>query len=111
MTLSDLHKRLKATGIPVAYSHFKVSESEENQAPTPPYILYLETATTSFYADNKAYKRIKSVDIELYTAKKDLEKEALIEKLLDDANLSYQPDETYIEAQQVFKRTYEVWVE
>ncbi|KAA6447843.1 hypothetical protein FZC77_17145 [Bacillus swezeyi] len=109
MTLSDLHKRLKATGIPVAYSHFKVSE--ESQAPAPPYILYLETATTSFYADNKAYKRIKSVDIELYTAKKDLEKESLIEKLLNDANLPYQPDETYLESQQVFKRTYEVWVD
>ncbi|ARW38102.1 MULTISPECIES: hypothetical protein [Bacillus] len=108
ISLSELHKRLKTTGIPVSYSHFKVSDGK--QAPPPPYILYFETETFGFYADNKAFKKIRAVEIELYTVSKDLEKEELIEKLLEDANLSYQPSETFIEAQQVFRRTYEVWV-
>lgn len=106
MSLIELYKLLKATGLPVAYSHFKVSES--NPAPVPPFITYVETETSNFIADNKTYHEISAVDIELYTSKKDLETEALIKKLLDEANIPFQKNEIYVESQEVFKITYEV---
>lgn len=106
MSLEKLYQLLKATGLPVAYSHFKASET--NPAPAPPFITYVETETNNFIADNKTYYEIKSVDIELYTSKKDLETEALIKKMLDAANIPFQKNEIYVESQEVFKITYEV---
>lgn len=101
MTLTELKKLLDATGYPVAYSHFKESVNT-------PYICYLVTYSPHFHADNKTYHKINSVDIELYTDKKDLHAESIIESILDDNELPYDPIETFIESEKVFQKIYEV---
>lgn len=101
MTLVELKKLLDATGYPVAYSHF-------NSKQETPFIAYLVTYSPHFHADNKVYHKIDSVDIELYTDKKDLQSEQVLEDLLDENEIPYKPYEEHIESEELFKKTYEV---
>ena len=106
MTLSDLVKVLKATGYPVVYSHFTVTEN--NPMPAPPYIAYMFTYSTNMYADNKIYQKVNNIQIELYTNKKDLAAEARLEELLDANEITYETSETFIESEGLFQKIYEV---
>lgn len=101
MTLAELNTILRATGYPVAYSHF-------NRAVAVPFITYRVTYSPNFKADNKVYHKINSVDIELYTDKKDQQAESILESLLDANEIPYDSDEGYIEDEQLFQKIYEV---
>ncbi|GKV69854.1 hypothetical protein NCCP2716_23520 [Sporosarcina sp. NCCP-2716] len=101
MTLAELKKLLDATGYPVAYSHF--------MEPKPvPFICYRVAYSPNFQADNRTYHKIDSVDIELYTDKKDLVAEAALEAVLDANEIPYDSDETFIESEKLFQKIYEV---
>lgn len=104
MTLSELVQILKATGYPVAYSHFV------GEPPSIPYITYVEFDSSNFHADNRTWQRIRNINIELYTNKKDLQAEATLEALLDANDLAYETSDTYIESEQLFQRIYEIGV-
>ncbi|MEN2765681.1 hypothetical protein [Ornithinibacillus xuwenensis] len=109
MTLIELNQLLKATGLPVAYSHFRNTESLS--PPSPPFITYLELDSNNFYADNKTYKQVRNVNIELYTNKKDLEAESKIENLLDSNDIPYETTPTeWIESEKLFQKIYEIGV-
>jgi hypothetical protein len=101
MTLEELYNILKATGFPVAYLHFKEPQN-------PPFICYLVDNSQNFIADNKVYHKISDVSIELYTNKKDLATEEILETLLDQNEIPYVSDETFIESEQLFLKIYEV---
>lgn len=101
MTLKELYNLLKATGYPVAYSHF-------NEPKQTPFITYLVNNNPNFIADNKVYHKIKDVDIELYTTKKDEASERVLEDLLDQNDIPYEPYEVYIESEKLFQKIYEV---
>lgn len=103
MTLPELVQILKATGYPVAYSHFPSTQSI-------PFITYRESDSLNFQADNRTYQRVKNVDIELYTNKKDLTAESNLETLLDANDLPYEILETYIETEQLFQKIYTIGV-
>ena len=94
MTLEKLYAILKATGFSVAYSHFEVKTSL-------PFITYLVDGSSNMFADNKVYKKIENIKIELYTAEK-------LEELLDENEISYECSEEWIEKERVFQRIYEV---
>jgi len=104
VTLTDLVKILKATGYPVAYSHFI------GEPPSIPFITYLEFDSSNFHADNKTYKQIKNINIELYTEYKDLEAEKNLEDLLDQNEIPYETSETFIETEDLFQKIYEIGV-
>ena len=106
MTLGDIYTILKATGYPVAYSHF--TETTNNPLPTPPYICYLSAYSSNFKADNKVYAKIDNLQIELYTAKKDLQAEKKLEDLLENNDIAYETTETWIESENLFQKIYEV---
>lgn len=101
MMLPELYNILKATGYPVAYSHF-------DEPQKPPFITYLVSDSPNFVADNKVYKKITDVRIELYTTIKDLVAEQKIEDLLDENELPYQPSEAFISSEKLFQKIYEV---
>ncbi len=101
MTLEKLYAILKATGFSVAYSHFEVKTSL-------PFITYLVDVSSNMFADNKVYKKIENIKIELYTAEKNLEAEKKLEELLDENEISYECSEEWIEKERVFQRIYEV---
>lgn len=106
MTLSDIYTILKATGYPVAYSHF--TGSTTTPLPTPPYICYLSAYSSNLKADNKIYKKIDNLQIELYTSKKDLVVEKKLEDLLDTNEIAYESTEKWIDTEKLFQKIYEV---
>lgn len=106
MVLNDIYTILKATGYPVAYSHFTATTN--NPLPTPPYIAYLSAYSSNFKADDKVYKKIDNLQIELYTTKKDLVAEKKLEDLLDSNEIAYETTETWIDSEQLFQKIYEV---
>lgn len=106
MTLSDIYTILKATGYPVAYSHF--TSSPNTPLPTPPYITYLSAYSSNLKADNKVYKKIDNLQIELYTAKKDLTAEKTLEDVLDANDIAYESTEAWIDSEKLFQKIYEV---
>jgi len=106
MTLNDIYTILKATGYPVAYSHF--TSSPNIPLPSPPYITYLSAYSSNLKADNKVYKKIDNLQIELYTTKKDLAAEKKLEDLLDQNEIAYDSTETWLESEQLFQKIYEM---
>jgi hypothetical protein len=104
--LVDVRAILEASGFPVAYHSFV--ESQNSPLPKPPFIVYLVTNSPNFKADNKVLKRIDNIQIELYTDRKDLDAEAKVELALDEADLPYDSTESFIEAEQLFQKIYEV---
>lgn len=99
MTLVELVNLLKQTGYPVAYSHF-------NSSPTIPYITYRDTGADNFKADNITYFYRPDIEVELYTNKKDLTAETNLQNLLDSNDISWDVDEIWIDAEELFQRIY-----
>jgi sulfur transfer complex TusBCD TusB component (DsrH family) len=76
--------------------------------PEPPFIVYLVAYSSNMMADNKVHHEIKNVQIELYTDKKDLIAENKVASVLNENELPYQTTETFIEAESLFQKIYEV---
>ena len=106
MTLNDIYTILKATGYPVAYSHF--TGTTTTPLPSPPYITYLSAYSSNLMADNKVYKKIDNLQIELYTIKKDLVAEKKLEDILDTNEIAYESTETWIDTEKLFQKIYEI---
>ena len=106
MTLNDIYTILKATGYPVAYSHF--TGTTTTPLPIPPYITYLSAYSSNLMADNKIYKKIDNLQIELYTNKKDLTAEKKLEDILDNNDIAYDSTETWIDTEKLFQKIYEI---
>lgn len=105
MTLSELNTILVSTTLPVAYRAFRVGE-----APTLPFICYIETGYNNFGADNIVYDSAKKIDIELYTENKSESTELLVENALTNNSIFWTKYEDYIDSEEMFKITYEVEV-
>lgn len=108
MNLADLFsllKGIKGFENKVAYRCFPMGS-----APDLPFICYNETNTDNFFADNKVFKNVKGVDIELYTENKDLTSEKLVEDTLNDACIPWQKYEQYIDVEKMYQITYSVEV-
>jgi hypothetical protein len=101
MTLTELKQILEATGYPVAYSHF-------NSPQKPPFICYLVSNSSNFFADSKVYQKFDNIQIELYTSKKDLVAEGKLESILDTHEIPYETTEIFIETEKLFQKIYEV---
>ena len=106
MKLDELKTILEATGFPVAYSHF--IETENEPIPRPPFIVYLVAFSSNFMADNKVHIPIENVQIELYTAKKDLDAEAKVDAVLNEHEIPFQTTEAFIESENLHQKIYEM---
>jgi hypothetical protein len=99
MQQDELLELLKTTGLPVAYHHWVTP-------PPLPYIVYLFTDSENFGADNKVYQKINNYQVELYSDKKDLASEELIELVFDANDIYYQKSEVYIESEKLYEVLY-----
>ena len=104
MSLNEFKILLNTTGLPVAYYSFP-----ENKAPQLPFICYFVSHTNNFYADNKVYKVINHVQVELYTKLKSIEFEEKVERAI--SSFHWEKTETYLEDEKCFKITYDLEVE
>lgn len=94
-------KILRDIGIPFAYDHFA-----EGEAPEPPFICYLIPESDNFSADGKVYKKYNQFHLEVYTDKKDLKTEKLIEDILDENEIYYDRTEVWIESEHLYEVLY-----
>lgn len=108
MTQVELYRALESLGLPIAYNSFDTDPN--NPPPNPPFLIYLFTYSDDFIADNINYKNIDNFQVELYTDKKDLSTEELVEDKLKELELPYYKSETWIESEKVFQILYEVQI-
>ena len=99
--MDKLLEVLEEIGIPFAYDHFA-----EGESPDPPFICYLIPASDNFAADGQVYFKANEVHIELYTDKKDIDKEALVEAVLDSHGIFYDRTEVWIESERLYEVLY-----
>lgn len=105
MELKDLNALLiSAIGTgKVAYRAFPVGK-----APKLPFVCYLVDGTNNFVADNRVYKVITKINIELYTSKKDITSEKKIEDALNDASIVWDKTEEYLDDEQCYEILYTI---
>lgn len=101
MTISELYTQLSTSGLPVAYDHFPVDD-----CPDPPFVVFRETGTNNFGADNKVCQKINRMEIELVTIGKDLTAEGSLEQALDFT--FWNQTESYAENEQVWSTFYTI---
>lgn len=104
MTLEDINTMLEELNIPVAYNHF-------NESIAPPYAVYYVVASDNTVADDQVYTENVTINIELYTAVKDLVLEKQLKDILNQNDLPYeQISETYIENDNVYEILFEITI-
>ena len=86
--------------INVAYDHFLSHEV------APPFILYRNTDTTTFKADDKVYCQMNQYIIDLITEVKDTVLENKLETLLNDNCLAYDKTEDFIDDERIYQIRY-----
>ena len=106
MTLNDLKQTLSSISTfqtKVTYRAWPVGK-----APKLPFICYLATDTQNFDADNIVYHSIQNVAVELYTAKKDVASETLVEDKFAEAGIVWDKDETYLDDEDCYEIIYSI---
>lgn len=77
MTLETIYTKLSAVNVPVYYDH------TDNEAAELPYICYKEISARAIASDDAVTVTVPTVQVELYTNKRDRESEALVEAALN----------------------------
>lgn len=106
MTLADLRNAISSVSTfqnKVTYRAWPV-----NKAPKLPFVCYLATDTNNFDADNKVYHVIQNADVELYTAKKDVQTEAALEAVFAENDLVWEKSETYLDDESCYEIIYSI---
>lgn len=105
MTYKEIATMVASAKLPYAYYQFP-----EGTAQKPPFICYFYTSSDDLYADGTNYQSIRVLNVELYTAEKDFEKEAALEKIFNDNGLTYYKEENYIDSESMWQIAYEMEV-
>jgi hypothetical protein len=103
MTQAELLQALKSIGYPVAYGSF-------SNPVTPPFITYQFSYSSDMIADNQNYVEISNFQVELYTDKKDLNAEKLVQDKLKELGLPYRKFETYLDTENLYQILYEIQI-
>jgi len=103
MTQTELYQALKSIGYPVAYGSF-------SSPVTPPFITYQFASSNDMIADNINYVSIENFQVELYTAKKDLTAEQIVQDKFKELGLPYRKFETYIDGENLYQILYEIQI-
>ena len=93
------------TGFPVAYDHFA-----EGDSPSPPFLIFLFPRSNNFFADCGVYKKINELHFELYTDRKQPNKEEIVESVLDSHGLAYDKTEVWIPEEGLYEVLYSMEV-
>lgn len=101
MTYKDIKTMVTGIGLPYTYYSFP-----NDIAPDPPYIVFNYPENDDVLADNSNYVSVVTLNLELYTAEKDIELEESIEAVLNRNGFVYDKTEDYIRQEELFQVTY-----
>lgn len=104
MNITQLAQALVSLGYPLAYLQFK--KSETNPPPDTPFIIYVESDSNNFGADDRVWQKVINYEIELYTDKKEITIEKKIEDLLDSHSIFYDTSDVFISDENLYQRIY-----
>ncbi|WP_419877728.1 hypothetical protein [Brevibacillus centrosporus] len=106
MTQAELYQALESLGLPIVYGQFESTESDP--APPPPFITYQFSYSSDLMADNHNYVSIENFQIELYTVKKDLASEKLVQDKLKELQVPYRKTAAWLDDEKLWQIIYEV---
>lgn len=101
MTYDEIVAMLEETGLPLAYDHFN-----EGASPEPPFLIFLFPRSDNLFADGRVYQKIDELHIELYTDRKQPDKETMIEAVLDSRGQTYNKSEVWIPEEKLYEVLY-----
>lgn len=101
MTYKEIKTIIAGFGLPYTYYSFP-----NDIAPDPPYIVFNYPENDDVLADNSNYASVVTLNLELYTAEKDIELEETIEAVLNQNGFVYDKTEDYIRQEELFQITY-----
>jgi len=101
VSLADLLTVLQSTGIEVAYRQWE-------KPPVLPYLLYYVDDSRNFGADNVVYNASLNCIVELYSNKKLISAETLIENAFSLNDLYYEKSESWIEEEKLCLVAYSI---
>lgn len=108
MTPEDIEKMLKGMEVPFRYHHFTQKEMENIPLPI---MVWLVNGTDNFFADGRAYHKIKKLDIELYTEHKDWNLEEKLESILTQHGISWELKASeWLQTENMWESLYEMEV-
>ena len=102
MTYESIKELLDEIGLPYTYHHW-----DEENVPELPWIVFDYAEQNDFLADDSVYQKITALQIDLYTDRKDLQTEAMVEQVLEQNGIVYTKEETYIASEKMYEITYE----
>ena len=106
MKLSEFADILEKSTLPVTYRAY-----QEGNAPGMPYLIYYESSPAINAADNTVNHQIKSVTVELAFEQKDEDLEERLEELWTTHELFFDvQEETFIEAERLYVKSYTVYL-
>ena len=97
MTYKEVNTMIASIGIDYAYDHFTDDTGHEL-----PFICFFFSDSNDFAADNANYQRIRTLDIELYTANKEFTLEETVETTLNSYGLVYYREESYLDSELMY---------
>lgn len=101
MTYKEISQMIAEVGVPYAYYQFPEETGQE-----PPFICFYYPNNNDFVADGENYVNVVQLVIELYTDNKDFSLEATLEAVLDEHDLVFTREETYIDSERMYLQTY-----
>ena len=105
MTLAEFKTILDGSGLPVTYLAFPA-----NKCPAMPFVTYQETGSNNFGADGKVYKRVRSLQVDLFTSNKEPATEERLEAVFDQHGIFWNKYQTLDDNESCQRYTYEVEV-
>ena len=103
MLFSEIKTMLGQTGLRNTYYSWP-----EKEAPALPYLVWYLPSSDNFAADDKVFKRVDTLNIELYTKTKDFLKEQAVEAVLDANHMVWNKVETYLDDEHMYEVLYEM---
>lgn len=108
MTKEQIEEMLKTIGLPFRYHHF--TQKEMKDIPLP-IVVWIVPETDNFFADGQTYKKIKKLDIELYTDEKDWDLEEKLEGILGQYGIAWQQTASeWLDSEKMWESLYEMEV-
>lgn len=103
MDEKELYELLNSLHIPVAYDHFVLSDTTKVEKP---FILYRNTDSAQFQADDQVYFKTKQYLVDLVTDYKDIDLENMLEEVFAENNIPWDKTEVYIDSERIYQVTY-----
>lgn len=102
MTRQEVYEIVNGIGLPCAYYEFS-----DDTPQAPPFVVWFFSVNTDVMADNTNYVDKEVLNIELYTAYRDFDKEKAVEAVLTANGFCYAKEASFVDSEKIWQISYE----